>query len=92
MRDDHFEWDDAKAASNRAKHKVSFEQARIAFDDPNRIEIPLNDDDEDRVLLVATASGRILAVVYTERASRIRIISAREATKHEQNDYFTEAR
>ena len=92
MRDVHFDWDDARAASNRVKHKVSFEQARIAFDDPKRIEIPHYDGDEERVLLVATASGRILAVVYTERGSRFRIISAREATKHEQNNYFTEAR
>jgi uncharacterized DUF497 family protein len=43
MRDDDFEWDDEKAASNFAKHGVIFEQARAAFDDPNHIEL----DDPD---------------------------------------------
>ena len=92
MRDDHFEWDDAKAAINRVKHKVSFEQARAAFEDPFRIETVQEHDDETRLLLVATASGRVLAVVFTERRHRIRIISAREANKHEEDDYFTTQR
>jgi uncharacterized DUF497 family protein len=39
MRDDDFEWDDEKAISNFAKHGVTFEQARAAFDDPNHIEV-----------------------------------------------------
>jgi uncharacterized DUF497 family protein len=38
VRDDRFEWDDAKADSNRRKHGVSFDQAREAFDDPNGID------------------------------------------------------
>ena len=38
MRDDEFEWDDAKAASNYRKHNVTFEQARTAFDDPDCVD------------------------------------------------------
>ena len=38
MRDDEFEWDDAKAATNLASHRVSFEDARLAFDDPFAVE------------------------------------------------------
>jgi uncharacterized DUF497 family protein len=34
MEDDDFEWDDAKATQNFASHGVSFEAARLAFDDP----------------------------------------------------------
>ena len=45
MKSDDFEWDDAKAAANLAKHSVSFEQARDAFDDPFAID--LMDDRED---------------------------------------------
>ena len=38
MRDDEFEWDDRKAAANLAKHRISFEDARLAFDDDNAHE------------------------------------------------------
>ena len=92
MRDDHFEWDDTKAAANWAKHKVSFSEARAAFDDPNGLYLPQDHDTEDRILLIATTTGRILAVAHVERGVRRRIISARRATKHEKDDYFTGAR
>jgi hypothetical protein len=39
MRDDEFEWDDAKAATNFARHGVSFETARLALDDLHAVEI-----------------------------------------------------
>jgi len=45
---------------------------------------------EERVILLGTSQGQILAVVYTEREERIRIISARRATKDEQDRYFRE--
>ena len=48
MRDDRFEWDDRKAASNARKHRVSFDNARAAFDDPHAILEPDDDPDEDR--------------------------------------------
>ena len=47
MSDMDFEWDDAKAARNAAKHGVSFEIAREAFDDPNSIEEADPEPDED---------------------------------------------
>jgi uncharacterized DUF497 family protein len=45
-------------------------------------------DGEDRFTILGVAEGVILFVVYTERADRIRLISARRATRHEQNDYY----
>jgi uncharacterized DUF497 family protein len=48
MRDDRFEWDDANAASNLAKHKVSFELPRLVFDDPHAVDQPDDDPEEDR--------------------------------------------
>ena len=45
---------------------------------------------EDRFILTGTAEGAVLTIVYTERNGRIRFISARRATRHEQNDYFTQ--
>ena len=89
---DDFEWDEAKAAENDAKHGVSFEMATLVFKDPFAVE-RLDDREhysEDRFILIGIADGALLTVVHTERNGRIRIVSARQATKHEQDDYFTE--
>ena len=43
---------------------------------------------EDRFIITGRANGRLLTVTYTERDGRIRIISARKATRREQDDYF----
>ena len=85
-----FEWDDAKAAANFRKHGVTFEQAAYAFRDPFAVE--WIDEravyGEERVILLGMSGGQILSVVYTERGERLRIISARRATKHEKDNYY----
>jgi uncharacterized protein len=86
-----FEWHTQKAESNLQKHGVTFEEARTVFDDPAQETLPdhLHSLGEARYLCVGTsAQGRVLAVIYTERADRIRIISAREATPREEYDYY----
>lgn len=85
-----FEWDGDKAAANARKHGVSFEQAALAFRDLFAVEwIDTRESyGEERMVLLGTSQGQILAVVYTERGERIRIISARRATKHEKETYF----
>jgi uncharacterized DUF497 family protein len=90
MTDDDFEWDDDKAASNRKKHGVSFEEARDVFRDAfGVLELDLAQDyGEERLIFTGVAWGRILVVVHTEREDRIRIISARRANKREQHDYY----
>lgn len=89
MKDEDFEWDQAKAASNLAKHKVSFKQARDVFRDPFAIE--LLDDREDygevRLILIGMTAERMLVVVYTIRDEKVRIISAREAEANERRFY-----
>ena len=91
MRDDKFEWDDRKAAANLPKHKISFRQARLAFDDPRAIVRPDFDEaDEERFLLTGLLGVRMVTVVFTERGPRKRIISARKATKNEQSDYASQ--
>jgi len=85
-----FEWDPRKAAVNRAKHKVSFDEAVTAFRDPfGRItDDPRHSNDEDRyVLLGLSARQRLVAVMFTERGEAIRLISARKATRRERGDY-----
>jgi uncharacterized protein len=90
MADHEFEWDDAKAARNHAKHGVSFEAAREVFKDAFAVEILDDrvDYGEERLSIVGMAGGVLLFVAYTVRGDRLRLISARRATKHEQEDYF----
>jgi len=87
------EWRDAKAEANLNVHGVSFELARTVFRDPKAIELLDDPDDygEDRYLIVGMAEGELpLFVAYTERDERIRIISARRVTQHEQDGYFSQ--
>ena len=90
MQDNEFEWDDAKADSNLQKHGVSFEAARLVFEDVFSVEEPDTSLDygEERLFLIGMAKGELLTVVYTERDGRIRIISARKAIKREQHGYY----
>jgi uncharacterized protein len=85
-----FEWDDEKAAANLKKHGVGFERAALAFSDPLAVELPdvRENYGEERTLLIALQDMTLLAVVFTERGDRIRIISARRATRYEQNIYL----
>ncbi|HEX3953121.1 MAG TPA: BrnT family toxin [Stellaceae bacterium] len=85
-----FEWDDAKAAENLRAHGVSFENAARAFLDPFAIEWIDEREDygEERCNLLGVSDGIILHVTYTERGSSIRIISARRAVRHEQDEYY----
>ncbi|MDZ4804317.1 MAG: BrnT family toxin [Candidatus Eisenbacteria bacterium] len=85
-----FEWDSRKANSNLKRHGVSFSEASTVLGDPLSITIPdpLHSHDEPRFLdLGMSHSGRLIVVVYTERAGTLRLISARPATRHEKQDY-----
>jgi uncharacterized DUF497 family protein len=85
-----FEWDRHKARTNLLKHRVSFREAASVFADPYSITIadPVHSSyEERRILIGATRSLRLLVVVHTERGDRIRILSARPATRTEQEYY-----
>lgn len=90
MRDDHFERDDRKAAANVRKHGISFHHARRVFNDPSGIDGADDEEDEERFSRLGMAEGFLLSVIYAERSGRIRVISARRATKYEQNDYASQ--
>jgi len=84
-----FEWDPRKAAANLRKHDVSFDEA-TAFADPFGIVVddPRHSTEEVRVALLGhSESRRLLAVMFTERGDRIRLISARKATRREHRQY-----
>jgi hypothetical protein len=85
-----FEWDQQKAKSNLSKHNISFEEAKTVFEDPLYLDFydPDHSESEHRYIIIGKSSkGRILLISYTERGEKIRIISAREATKQELNAY-----
>jgi uncharacterized protein len=84
------EWDEEKAATNLAKHKVSFEEAKTVFDDPLYVDFydPDHSYDEHRYLILGESiQGRLLIVSYTERENVARLISAREVTSTERKAY-----
>jgi uncharacterized protein len=83
-----FEWDAQKASSNAEKHGVSFEEAAEAFLDPffQGGEASVEGELRDFVLGYSLAQ-RLLLVIYEERRSATRIISARPATRAERRLY-----
>jgi uncharacterized protein len=90
-----YEWDGNKAISNERKHGVGFVEASSVFEDPLGLSVPDDEHsvDEERWITMGTSThGRILVVVHVRavlgRADEvIRIISARQATKHERRSY-----
>ena len=90
-----FEWDPNKARTNIGIHGISFDEASTAFKDTLSLTIrdPLHSDEEDRFILIGNShENRLLVVVHTERGNRIRIISARKATKKERKQYEESAK
>jgi uncharacterized DUF497 family protein len=85
-----FEWDPKKAKANQVKHKVSFEDAVTVFADPLA---RIFDDDEHsgherRELIVGhTIQQELLLVSFTAIDERVRVLSARKATRREHKDY-----
>lgn len=85
-----FEWDERKAEQNLGKHGVSFEETSTVFGDTLSVTIddPLHSMREQRcVTLGHSTKQRVLVVAHTSRSGRIRLISARVATRHERNTH-----
>jgi len=85
-----FEWDPLKSRKNEKKHGISFREGMTAFADKLSYTIadPEHFMGEYRFLLLGlSSSGSMLVISHTERGDRIRIISARRATKREREQY-----
>jgi len=88
MAEDEFEWDEQKAEANLAKHAISFQIAKQAFDDPAALDrFEGHNNGEERFNVLGMVHGRLLFVVYTIRNGRKRIISARLAVRYEKRLY-----
>jgi uncharacterized protein len=86
-----YEWDDGKAAVNLRKHGVDFADAIAALEDANRLEEVDTrfEYGEERIQVIGIARGGVLYVIATLRGEdSCRIISARKATRHEQDRYY----
>ena len=83
-----FEWDPPKAEANHKKHGVRFSDALAVLYDPLALTILDDHPEEERCVTVGEdATGRVLVVVYTWRGTRVRLISARKASKREREQY-----
>lgn len=89
-----FEWDTRKAAANLRKHGVSFDEAATVFGEPDALDGPdlAHSEREARFLrLGKSLADRVLMLAYTIRGSgdaeKIRIISARRASRKEREAY-----
>lgn len=87
-----FEWDEEKNMINIQKHGFGFETALHVFADENRIEYydEYHSGEEERYITIGMVDNvlMVIMVVYTERDDKIRLISARKATKREKEDYY----
>ena len=90
-----FEWDPAKARQNARKHRITFERGATVFLDPNALSLfdEQHSDDEERwTTLGLDHTGALLVICHTyheetEISPRVRLISARRATKNETKQY-----
>lgn len=85
-----FEWDQEKDRINRRKHGISFEEATAIFDGPVLTNPDEREDyGEERLITYGQLGTMVIAaVVHTDRSGRIRLISARRATRKETQDYY----
>jgi uncharacterized protein len=83
-----FEWDQAKSDKNSVERGFDFEHAsRIFGGDTIEREDTRREYGEPRMIAIGDIEGEVYVVVYTQRGEVRRIISARRASRREQDDY-----
>ena len=90
-----FEWDSKKAKQNLLKHGISFEEALTVFADPlaKIFDDEEHSADERREIVIGhSARNHLVLVCFTARWTKVRLISARKATRLEQKDYEEKVR
>jgi uncharacterized DUF497 family protein len=91
----HFEWDPAKARQNAKKHRITFERGATVFLDPNALSLfdEQHSEEEERWITLGLDQTGVLLVIShtyheeTENSARVRLISARKATRNETKQY-----
>lgn len=85
-----FDWNPDKAALNFEKHGISFQEAATVFNDPLSMTFPDPDHSigESRYVIIGLSRfGELLVIAHTDREEKVRIISARKATRQEKRFY-----
>ena len=82
-----YEYDNNKSLSNKQKHGIDFEEAKLLWNDDRMIEITTSYENEERFINIGKINTKFYTVVTTYRAEKIRIISARRARKKEIEIY-----
>jgi uncharacterized DUF497 family protein len=83
------EWNEEKAAVNRRKHGIDFEDAIEIFYGVSLVRRS-DRNKEERWLAIGETEGRVVTIVFTWRGDTLRIISARRARKNEKRAYHHE--
>jgi uncharacterized DUF497 family protein len=82
-----YEYDSNKSLSNKQKHGIDFEDAKLLWNDDRMVEILTSYEDEERFINIGKINSKFYTVVSTIREDKIRIISARRARKKEIEIY-----
>jgi len=86
-----YEWEEGKRKSNLRKHGFDFLDAPRLF---RSVTLTVADDredyGEDRFITFGLLRNTVVAVAHTEQPGKIRIISMRKATRHEEKNYFAQ--
>ena len=88
-----FEWDENKNRTNQQKHGISFDEAKTVFYDENAIlfDDPEHSREEERFLIIGVTTNEKICIAshcYKDNDKKIRLISARKATKSERKTYL----
>jgi len=82
-----FEYDENKSFSNKQKHGIDFEEAKLLWDDDRMVELTASYEDEKRFINIGKINAKFYTVITTIRNGKIRIISARRSRKKEIEIY-----
>lgn len=83
-----FEWDENKSQTNKLKHDIDFEEAKLLWEDDNALIIPANVvDSETRYALISKIERKCYVAIFSIRNEKYRIISVRRCRKNEEISY-----
>ena len=83
-----FEFDNNKSHTNKEKHGISFDEAKLLWQDKNSLIVPAKTvGDENRFALIARLNSKCYVAIFTLRNNNYRIISVRRCRKNEEQSY-----
>ena len=87
-----FEFDPVKSETNLRKHRIDFSEAQHLWKDEYAAEVEARSDSEPRKALIACHRSKIWIAFFTERSSKVHLISVRRARRQEEQIYYESRR